>query len=747
MSKRERAGGSGAPARTATPAVEWVLMLLGVASQVYLTALLTLLAITLIPLAFGWHSTMVTSGSMEPHISRGDVVLLVGLEDDDPVPLGGIVQFRSPAAGEPSGEDRTRLHRIVEKAPDGTYVTAGDANNDVDSAPLTRELITGQARLLVPYIGLPALWLSKGLLGPLALWAVLTLAALAFAVRAVRHQTDDHEDAVEPHDDAPDGHDAPDAADAADDDDAPDAADDALHPVRRPGRSITATGLVIALALAATTVVPLRESVAGYSARTVSPGNTWSASDLFRAAVYNYRGAILADKPWLYYPLNETSGLNAADASGNGRDGRYGIGVSTGITGALVNETNRALSFYGSPFLNLATPEPAVAAPATFTVELWFRAASGQNGELAAFGNRSSGLSTQYDRALYIGQDGRLNFGILSGLTHRVVASPSRYDDDRWHQVAATFSAGTMTLYVDGVSVGTPQRSVTPQSFAGYWRIGGDNLLLWPNRPTNSFFTGSIDEVSISHTGALSAARVRAHHTAALPTSTASYVSEVLADAPTYYYRFEEGQPGTLTDSSGNGLHTSYPRTGVTYGTAGPLTSMNNIGADFSGFLSALTTQAEHANPQALTVEAWVRTSTTRGGQIIGFASSRSVLASRQDRQLYLADDGRVVFGVDAATRRAIASPASYNDGAWHHVVATLSSTGSTLYVDGVAVASDPSMNRAAAHDGYWITGGGKPTRYPLEPSNTYLAASLDEVAVYPRALTPAQVEAHFYAR
>jgi hypothetical protein len=51
-----------------------------------------------------------------------------------------------------------------------------------------------------------------------------------------------------------------------------------------------------------------------------------------------------------------------------------------------------------------------------------------------------------------------------------------------------------MTFYLDGSSLGTA--GAVPQSFNGYWRIGGSILTSWPNISGGSF-NGSIDEVGI----------------------------------------------------------------------------------------------------------------------------------------------------------------------------------------------------------------------------------------------------------
>ncbi|MFF0905471.1 UNVERIFIED_CONTAM: ice-binding family protein [Kocuria sp. CPCC 205316] len=173
----------------------WVRLFTGAAAQIYLVLLATLAAIALIPALFGWHATVIETGSMEPHIDPGDVVVLAALPEDQPVPLGGVVQFTSPAEAQPSGVERSVLHRIVINHEDGTYATAGDANAEVDSTPLVREQITGQARLLVPFIGLPSFWLGAGQHLPLGLWAAATAAALliTLAVFVPRARDDDQE--------------------------------------------------------------------------------------------------------------------------------------------------------------------------------------------------------------------------------------------------------------------------------------------------------------------------------------------------------------------------------------------------------------------------------------------------------------------------------------------------------------------------------------------------------------------------
>ncbi len=160
----------------------WVPFVVGIVARVYLGISLSLAVIALFPALLGWSGSVVQSGSMEPHISPGDVVLTSELPDAEPVPVGGVVAYLSPAEAEPDGTEKTRLHRVVGANDDGTYVTAGDANVDVDSTPMKREQISGRARILVPMVGLPGLWMTHGTFPQIAIWSVGTLLAVVCAI-------------------------------------------------------------------------------------------------------------------------------------------------------------------------------------------------------------------------------------------------------------------------------------------------------------------------------------------------------------------------------------------------------------------------------------------------------------------------------------------------------------------------------------------------------------------------------------
>ena len=183
-------------------------------------------------------------------------------------------------------------------------------------------------------------------------------------------------------------------------------------------------------------------------------------------------------------------------------------------------------------------------------------------------------------------------------------------------------------------------------------------------------------------------------------------------------------------------------------GAAGALNNeTSNTATTFtgSGTVPATTTHSQ-TGLQTFSTEAWIKTTTTSGGKIIGFGNSSTDTSTNYDRMVYMANSGRLVFGVYPNQVSAVESPSSYNDGNYHHIVATLGANGQQLYVDGKKVAGRSDTTSAQAYSGYWRIGGDNINGWPDQPSTQNFAGTVDEVAVYPAALNLQQVRAHYIA-
>src|SRR5687767_9686496 len=119
----------------------------------------TVLACALPQIFLGWTPTTLVSGSMEPHLGVGDVVLVTPY-GGEPLSPGQVVTFDDPAR-----PGRITTHRIVGPHERGGYQTKGDANAEPDSTPLPPSAIRGVGRALIPSAGAPIVWLSDGAFG------------------------------------------------------------------------------------------------------------------------------------------------------------------------------------------------------------------------------------------------------------------------------------------------------------------------------------------------------------------------------------------------------------------------------------------------------------------------------------------------------------------------------------------------------------------------------------------------------
>ena len=146
----------------------------GFVAYLYLAVILLLGAwLAVIVLTTGWRPVVITGGSMQPTLRVGDVLLV----EDHPDQLLG---QRSVITFEPTRGAGLVTHRIQEVLPESqTYVTKGDANDDVDSDPVVRSQVVGVGRLVIPLIGLPVIWAQTGSWPVLVAMAVLSVGALA----------------------------------------------------------------------------------------------------------------------------------------------------------------------------------------------------------------------------------------------------------------------------------------------------------------------------------------------------------------------------------------------------------------------------------------------------------------------------------------------------------------------------------------------------------------------------------------
>lgn len=165
-------------ARRVANGVGWAIVVAG--------ALLALLVAG--PLVVGDNPHTDLSGSMEPAISPGDVVINEGIEPWE-AEVGDVVTFHDP-------EDQSKLltHRVVSTKDTGShiwFVTQGDANNTKERwrVPATGEI--GRLVYTVPWVGHLAVFARSKLGWALLIGIPLLLILIEELVRIWRPRPDE----------------------------------------------------------------------------------------------------------------------------------------------------------------------------------------------------------------------------------------------------------------------------------------------------------------------------------------------------------------------------------------------------------------------------------------------------------------------------------------------------------------------------------------------------------------------------
>jgi hypothetical protein len=217
-------------------------------------------------------------------------------------------------------------------------------------------------------------------------------------------------------------------------------------------------------------------------------------------------------------------------------------------------------------------------------------------------------------------------------------------------------------------------------------------------------------------------------------TATINPVISAPYSGATFSYPFN-GNTNDISGNGNNGLATGTPA--LTTDRFGAASSAYN----FNGSSQYISTTIVNNNPNVFTISLWFNT-TTAGGKLIGLGASQTGTSSNYDRHIYMSNTGQLYYGIDqSGSVLTINTAASYNDGNWHHVIVTMGSDGSTMYVDGVMQAANASMTTGQNFTpGYWRIGYDNLAAWTAAPTNYYFTGKLDDIAVYNRELSSAEI-------
>ena len=364
-----------------------------------------------------------------------------------------------------------------------------------------------------------------------------------------------------------------------------------------------------------------------------------------------------------------------------------------------------------------------------------------------------------------------------------------------WQHLAVTLDGNIFALYLNGRLIGAVVSPLTPadfsvsQAYFGKSQFNGDahlaasldELAIWSVALSAAEVQAVFAGQAAAFSGVATAAPVAATAGIArwqelswrtplpfgkpLPVAThessSAYANVIpsLSDGLLHLWRLDESERGQVAGGGDFADSAPAPSSGHLQAdvTGGPVLQQVRLGqpgrfatavdlGSSGGYIATLQPQVP---PASLTLGVWFSSWSRSGGRLLGFgdqttgaSSSPNTLA---DRHIYMTDDGRLAFGVVAAgSQEAIVTtaPGAYNDGLWHHAVATLGAAGMQLYVDGQQVAANSAVTQADSYSGSWRLGFDAiaGSSWPAAPTTSAFWGQLAEAAVWERELVAAEI-------
>jgi len=296
--------------------------------------------------------------------------------------------------------------------------------------------------------------------------------------------------------------------------------------------------------------------------------------------------------------------------------------------------------------------------------------------------------------------------------------------EDDWTFAAVTIEPDKATFYVNGETGSVSEGTHEPALWNSNVYLGGDGTAGQVSRRMN----GALDNV-IMYDRALSAGEIR-------------YLAGIRS-GPVAQWALDDGAGAIAADSSGNG------NDGVITGE--PLWVTGIVGGALE--LDGVDDYVDCGNPAALdfgagdfTISAWIQLTTAeratvyaKGGDNGGGIRYTLAMGEANDNKMTLTTD-------DDSDKMQTKGDTVVNDGEWHHVVGMREGNTGFVYVDGVLDGSlelpeGYDLSGSSQHNALIgaITDHRDPTGATLEK---LFMGTIDEVAVYDRALSDAEVAA-----
>lgn len=415
-----------------------------------------------------------------------------------------------------------------------------------------------------------------------------------------------------------------------------------------------------------------------------------------------------------YYAFDAGSGTTAIDSTGDLYTGTLQGAAGWSATGKIGAS---ALKLNGTSTSWVDVASPVIDTSKSYTVAAWvnlnnvtgYQSIAGIDGSLASpFVLQLDGGTGKFRFALEGSDVSAPSFTNVEALAVPVAST--------WYHVAGVYDQANniIKLYINGVLQGTataPAMWTAP----GHTAIGRAKY----NGSNGDFLNGAIDEVHF-YDRALSAAEIQS-----------------VQAGPSAFYSFDAGAGTTALDTSQNG-YTATLQGGATW-TAG------KVGANALNLNGTSTSWASYSGPvidtsQSYTVAAWVNLTSTAPHETFVSIDGNNI------SPFYLQYDGKFAIvqrdsDSTSSTAAIVHSAATPVLSTWYLLVGVYDKSANTiqLYVNGVSQGTSSTGTTAAWRaTGATTIGRAKFGGAPVD----FASAAIDEVRLYGRALSAAEVAA-----
>ena len=448
--------------------------------------------------------------------------------------------------------------------------------------------------------------------------------------------------------------------------------------------------------------------------------------------------------PIAYWKMDEGQGTIANDATSNRNNGTLGTGSSapTWQTEDMC-VSGKCLKFDGSNDYVSVSNNNAINNMANATIELWVKFNNLSSAQIPITKDGDSGYYIQIETN---GQP-YLRYGTAVG----TVGSAGDITAGSWIHLAMIFNSGTLKLYKNGIALSGSRTGSAPSGqnkplFIGAY--GSASLTI----PSSYWVNGFIDEPKIypyARTGAEIKTDYNARGTQKgvgvkmgsrkdnIDSSSGAGMTSGLVG----YWKMDEaswnGTASEVIDSSGNANH------GVGVGSTPPTTTAGKFGnaGSFDGaedYVAITHNDILNANT-AISVAFWMKAqdNSTNYSGMIG-KNSNSDWSNKLGWSFNFPGNGKIQFVIGNSSSLASSITTSeYDDNNWHHVVGTWAGEKLKIFVDGSEAVYYSQGQTATSADS---TSQVRFAEYAFDADERHYLGTLDEIRIYNRALSPAEV-------